>query len=212
LAAFAAERERELARSVGLWRQSADFVLSFADSDPRRAAAYSNAGFGCLLAGEHREAENFLQNAAANWRLAERRIEVAEVPLAGAGTAFHLSLASRHGETLTRIRRDKYIGICRGAAAITNAVARRLVQSHNISELNGADVQEDITALVSAFGIDCAEALLLKHESSESDATLPSDELRFLHDRWPAVARQTRSEMRPFVDAAYLTAGLHRTD
>jgi hypothetical protein len=62
------------------------------------------------------------------------------------------------------------------------------------------------------LGIDCAEALLLKHESSESNATLPSDELRFLHDRWPAVARQTRSEMRPFVDAAYLTAGLHRTD
>ena len=151
LAAFAAERERELARSVGLWRQSADFVLSFADSDPRRAAAYSNAGFGCLLAGEHREAESFLQNAAAHWRLAERCIEVAEVPLAGAGTAFHLSLASRHGETLTRIRRDKYIGICRGAAAITNAVARRLVQSHKISESDGADIQEDITALRICF-------------------------------------------------------------
>ena len=165
-----------------------------------------------MLAGEHREAVGFLENAAAHWRLAERWIEVAEVPLAGAGTAFHLSLASRHGETLTRIRRDKYIGICRGAAAITNAVARRLVPSHKISELDGADVQEDITALEFAFGIDCAEALLLKHEASERNATLRTDELRFLHDRWPAVARQTRSEMRPFVDAAYLTAGLHRPD
>ena len=163
LAAFAADRERELARSVGLWRQSSDFVLSFADSDPRRATAYSNAGFGCLLAGQHREAAGFLENAAAHWRLAERWIEVAEIPLAGAGSAFHLSLASRHGETLTRIRRGKYIGICRGAAAITNAVARRLVSSHKISELNGTDVQDDITALESAFGIDCAEALLLKH-------------------------------------------------
>ena len=125
-----------------------------------------------MLAGQHREAASFLENAAAHWRLAERWIEVAEVPLAGAGTAFHLSLASRHGETLTRIRRDNYIGICRGAAAITNAVARRLVSSHKISELNGTDVQDDITALESAFGIDCAEALLLKHEASESNATL----------------------------------------
>jgi hypothetical protein len=212
LAAFAAERERELARSVGLWRQSSDFVLSFADTDPRRAAAYSNAGFGCLLAGEHGEAVSHLENAAVHWRLAERRIEVAEVPLAGAGTAFHLSLASRHGETLTRIRRDKYIGICRGAAAITNAVARRLVSSHMIWELNGTDVQDDITALESAFGIDCAEALLLKHRASERSAALGEDELRFLQDRWPAVARQTRSEMRPLVDAAYLTAGLHWPD
>jgi hypothetical protein len=212
LAAFAADRERELARSVGLWRQSSDFVFSFPDSDPRRAAAFSNAGLACLLSGQYEEAAGFLENAAAHWRLAVSGIEVAEIPLAGAGSAFHLSLASRHGETLTRIRRDTYIGICRGAAAITNAVARRLGSNNRISKLNEADVQDDITALESAFGIDCAEALLLKHTASKGATALRVDELRFLYDRWPGVARQTRSEIRPFVDAAYLTAGLHRRD
>ena len=211
LAAFAAGQELESARSARLWRQSSAFVLSFAENDPRRAAAYSNAGFGCLLEGKYNDAAGFLKNAAAHWRLAERWIEVSEIPLAG-GTTFHLSLASRHGETLTRIRRDKYLGICRGAAAITNAVARRLGASNKNSDTDGAAVREDIKALESAFGIDCAEALLLKHTASQRRTALRKGKLRFLHDRWRAVASQTRSEMRPLVDAAYLTAGLHGVD
>ena len=211
LAAFAAGRELESAQSARLWRQSSYFVLPFAENDPRRAAAYSNAGFGCLLEEKYNHAVGFLQNAAAHWRLAERWIELSEIPLAG-GTAFHLSLASRHGETLTRIRRDKYLGICRGAAAITNAVARRLGASNKNSHTDGAAAQEDIKTLESAFGIDCAEALLLKHTASQHRIALLKGKLRFLHDRWRSVASQTRSEMRPLVDAVYLTAGLHRVD
>jgi hypothetical protein len=174
-------------------------------------AAYSNAGFGCLLEEKYNDAAGILQNAAAHWRLAERWIEVSEIPLVG-GTTFHLSLASRHGETLTRIRRDKYLGICRGAAAITNAVARRLGASNKNSDTDGAAAQEDIKTLESAFGIDCAEALLLKHTASQHRIALRKGKLRFLHDRWRSVASQTRSEMRLLVDAAYLTAGLHRVD
>ena len=183
-------------------------ALPCAENDPRRAAAYSNAGFGCLLEEKYNDAAGFLQNAAAHWRLAERWIELSEIPLVG-GTTFHLSLASRHGET---IRRDKYLGICRGAAAITNAVARRLGASNKNSDTDGAATQEDIKTLEFAFGIDSAEALLLKHTASQHRIALRKGKLRFLHDRWRSVASQTRSEMRPIVDAAYLTAGLHRVD
>lgn len=211
LAAFEANRESEQARSACLLRQSSNFVLSFTENDPRRAAAYSNAGFGCFLVGRYGEAAGFLENAAAHWRLAERWIEVSEIPLTG-GAVAHLPLASRHVETLTCIRRDKYIGICRGAAAITNAVARRLAARNKVSAFNEAGVQEDITALEAAFGIDCAEALILKHPALRHHAALRKGKLRFLQDRWRAVACQTRPEIRPLVDAAYLTAGLHRFD
>jgi hypothetical protein len=210
LAAFAASREQDLVREVRLWRQAGELALSFAGDDPRRAAAYNNAGYGCLIAGERDEAASLLHKAKTHWHLAERWIEATEIPLVGHGTASHLTLASRHTDALVRIGRDKYLAIVRGGAAVTSALTRRLIGDAGRADVTEA-IRHDISALKAAFGIDCAEAMRLKTAASEC-APPSARKRRILFDRWPAMARRTRPEMRPLIDAVYLTAGLHQLE
>jgi hypothetical protein len=209
LAAFTAHREKDTARAARLWQHAGDLVGTFAATDPRRAAACNNAGYGHLLAGKLDEAISLLQKAAMQWRLAEKWIEDAELPFLGRGSAFHFALASRNADALTRVGRHKYMTLARGAAAVTNAVLRRALRHNQRQGTFDAGTQRDIEALEAAFGVDCAEALPLKTATS-NDTARPAQKSRFLMDRWPAIARQTRAELRPLVDAVYLTAGLNQ--
>jgi hypothetical protein len=210
LAAFMAHREKDTALAARLWQHASDMVGTFPANDPRRAAASNNAGYGHLLAGKLDEATSLLQKAAMQWRLAEKWIEDAELPFLGRGSAFHFALASRHAGALTRVGQHKYITLARGAAAVTNAVLRRAKPHDQRQETFGAEAQQDVEALEAAFGVDCAEALLLKTTILNDAAARPAQMQRFLIDRWSAIARQTRAELRPLIDAVYLTAGLNQ--
>jgi hypothetical protein len=210
LAAFTAHREKDKARAARLWQHAGDLVGTFAATDPRRAAACNNAGYGHLLTGKLDEATSLLQKAAMQWRLAETWIEDAELPFLGRGSAFHFALASRNADALTRVGRHKYITLARGAAAVTNAVLRRAMRQNQRQGMSSAEAQRDVEALEAAFGVGCAEAMPLKTATS-NDAAQPAQKPRFLIDRWPAIAQQTRVELRPLIDAVYLTAGLNQS-
>jgi hypothetical protein len=210
VAAFVAHSEKDMARAARLWQHAGDLAGAFAVADPRRAAACNNAGYGHLLAGKLDEATGLLQKAAMQWRLAEKWIEDAELPFLGRGSAFHFALASRHADALTRVGRHKYMTLARGAAAITNAVLRRAIRHDQRQATFDAGIQRDVEALEAAFGVDCAEALPLKTATSNDTVVQPAQEPRFLIDRWPAIAQQTRAELRPLIDAVYLTAGLNQ--
>jgi hypothetical protein len=96
--------------------------------------------------------------------------------------------------------------LARGAAAVTNAVLRRALRHDQRQGTFDAGTRQDVEALEAAFGVGCAEALPLKTVTSNNTAQKP----RFLIDRWPAIAQQTRAELRPLIDAVYLTAGLNQ--
>ncbi|MBA2127205.1 hypothetical protein DLM45_13375 [Hyphomicrobium methylovorum] len=183
-------------------------MTGFTDSDPRRAAGYSNAALGAWMTGDIDGAVGLIETAAHQWNKSEDWIAELDISLAATGTAFHLMLAARHGEVFTRLRRAKLFALCRGAAAITKTIAQRLTKAPEAKRSTMPD--DSVAALESAFGPNCAEIEICKRMMTNEDACGSPCELNFLGDRWSDEARRTPPEIRPLVDAAYLTAGLHR--
>ena len=188
-----------------LWQKAHAFSLQLSETDPRRAAALHNAGFAQLMLGDRQASRELFGAARQQWQSAEAWLRSADVPLAGHSSSFHLLLASKNSEALLRLRLGTYLRLCYGAASITAAVSQYFATHENSRE----DTTKHICALRDAFGDDCAEARALELlESCEtpdfSQITQPG-----LDERWRGFFRNTSVEIRPLLDAVYLTAGLH---
>jgi hypothetical protein len=188
-----------------LWQKAHAFSLQLSANDPRRAAALHNAGFAHLILGDRQTSLELFSAAHQQWQSAEAWLRSTDVPLAGHSSSFHLLLASKNSEALLRLRHGTYLRLCDGAASITTAISQYFTTNENSRN----DTTKHIRALRDAFGDDCAEARTLELlESCEapdfSEITQPS-----LDERWRGLFRNTPVEIRPLLDAVYLTAGLH---
>lgn len=188
-----------------LWQKAYVFSLQLPANDPRRASALHNAGLAHLILGDRQTSRELFGAARQQWQSAEVWVRTADVPLAGHSSSFHMLLASKNTEVLLRLRRETYLKLCDGAASITDAISQYL----DSNETSRDDTPKHIRVLRDAFGDECAEARALELLAScaapdFSEITQPS-----LDERWRGLFRNTPAEIRPLLDAVYLTAGLH---
>lgn len=208
LAALRTARTGKPALVTSLWERALEAANSLPFDDPRRAAALHNVGLSHLIRNRKDEALPFFAAAMHQWITTEHWINSTDIPLSGRSTAFHLLLAANHTHALSRMRREKYLDIRAGAAAITQAIVDYLNPTLTVDEQR-ASLRNCRETLVSAFGAKCAEAQTLRDLASGNPMPIRAFDERFLDDRWHAVSENTAVEIRPLIDAAYLTAGLH---
>ena len=185
------------------WRDACAFADRLPDNDPRRAAALNNLGLSQFLTGHRQQAIAVLNAARDCWKIVEAWVQQVDIPSTASSSMFHFLLAANHPDVLARLRRQKYLTLCAGAAAITDAIYD---QASGASEPDRT--REHIQCIQAAFGEDAAEAQALV-----TLATLPSPvkhacTAQSVEERWRSVSKNTVIEMRPLVDAAYLTVGL----
>jgi hypothetical protein len=186
------------------WRDSCAFADHFVDDDPRRAAALNNLGLIEFIAGHRDQAISALSTARDQWQKVETWVQQVDIPSSASSSMFHFLLAANHPDVLQRLRREKYLTICSGAAAITEAIYDQA--RGNNAEPNR--VQKHAEAIQAAFGEDAAEA-----HTRVALAAPPSPEKRArvvksAEEQWRSVSKNTVVEMRPLIDAAYLTIAL----
>src|SRR6185312_16149943 len=141
------------------------------------------------------------------WQAAQQWTSELDLPLSGRSTTFHLLLAAGNSEALLRIRREKYLNICAGAASITKSIIH-YVDSKGDEIYPLIELENYAEALQLAFG-KCAETQSLKNMAAPQPIQTGGVEEHYLDERWHAVSENTQVEIRPLVDAAYLMAGLH---
>jgi hypothetical protein len=134
----------------------------------------------------------------------EAWVQQIDIPFTAGSSMFHFLLAANHPETVARLRRNKYLILCAGAAAMTNALYDQAMGN----ALGGDRTRAQINAIKAAFGEDAVEARFLAEIASLSSPTRRTTKTQSLEERWRPVSRNTVVEMRPLVDAAYLTVGL----
>ncbi len=207
LAALRAAKASKLLTAAQLWERANGAASAFAAHDPRRAAALHNLALSEIIAGRKNDALTTLAAAQRQWQAARQWILESDIPLSGRSTTFHLLLAAGNSETLLRIRREKYLNICTGAASITKSVIHYAGSKRDPNNPL-IDLKNHIEALHLAFG-KCAEAQSLKNMARPPPIQIGAAEEPYLDERWHAVSENTQIEMRPLIDAAYLMAGLH---
>lgn len=204
LAGLRAVEEARIDEAASFWRDSCAFADHLSDEDPRRAAARSNLGLGELIAGRHTQAIAALSAARTQWRNVEAWIQRVDIPSTASSSMFHFLLAANHPDVLTGLRRKKYLTLCAGAAALTDSIYDQVC----------ADSAEPDHALLraqtiqAAFGEDATGTRVLVDLTGGS---LPARRVRIVKSteaQWRSVAKNTVVEMRPLIDAAYLTVGL----
>jgi hypothetical protein len=168
---FAAMAEGRLADAARQWQQAAREVAREGASDPLGAASYNNAGVAHLLASETHKAQEKFCEAERLWGRSRAQIEIAEVPIAGRSSVFHLRLAMEHHEAFTALRRRKHALICAAACAITKFNAR-LAQTVADGTLGNAKADQSlIPTLSAAFGPSCVEIMILRDALADGDGS-----------------------------------------
>lgn len=204
LSALKAVEESKYDDAASFWRDayaSADHLTS---DDPRRAAALNNLGLSEFIAGHRQHAIAALSAAQDQWRIVEAWVQQVDIPFTAGSSMFHFLLAANHPDAVAKLRRKKYLTLCAGAAAITSAAYDHA--SGNTSEPDRA--HKHIRAIQAAFGEDAAEARSLAAFASLPSPAKQAPDIQSVEERWRSVSRNTVVEMRPLVDAAYLTVGL----
>jgi hypothetical protein len=187
------------------WQKAYAFSLQLPADDPRRASALHNAGFAHLIRGDRQTSLELFGGARRQWQRAEAWVRSADIPLTGHSSSFHMLLAAKNSEALLRLRRETYLKLCNGAASITEALSQHLESDANSHD----DAPKHVRALRDAFGDECPEARALELLASRlAPDSLPITQPS-LDDRWRGLFRSTPTEIRPLIDAVYLTAGLH---
>ena len=175
--------------ATSLWRDACAFADRLPNNDPRRAAALSNLGLSQFIAGDREQAVAALGAARDHWQIVEAWVQQVDIPSTASSSMFHFLLAANHPDALAQLRRKKYLTLCTGAAAITDSI-------YDYAREGTAEpdrMRKHIQSIQAAFGEDATEA-------------------KSVEERWRSVSKNTVVEMRPLVDAAYLTVGLTTDD
>jgi hypothetical protein len=204
LSALKAVEESRYDDARSFWRDAYASADRLPSEDPRRAAALNNLGLSQFLAGHHQHAFATLSAARDQWRIVEAWVQQIDIPFTAGSSMFHFLLAANHPDAVAKLRRKKYLTLCAGAAAITDAVY------DHVSEITPEPdrAQKHIQAIQAAFGEDAAEARSLAAFASLPSPAKQAPKIQSVEERWRSVSRNTVVEMRPLVDAAYLTVGL----
>lgn len=191
------------------WLKARDAASVFADSDPRRAAAFNNAALALSMLGQINEAREHFETAQSVWIAALNALELFEPPLTGRGSVFHIRLAARHAKAFEDVHRQTLKTLLHGAQALTD---------YNLHMTTARDVQNlAVTALFSpwiaavekAFGVESAEAAAitlaargpsLEHEPDQTGRR------RFMFERWRDDQTTASQDLLAILAAAHLTA------
>jgi hypothetical protein len=206
LSALRAAEDERYDEAALLWGDACAFANRLSNDDPRRAAALNNLGLSEFLAGHTQRAAATLSAARDHWKIVQAWAQRIDIPSTASSSMFHFLLAANHPDALARLRRNKYLTLCAGAAAITDSIYD---QARGGTSGSG-QLETQIQAIQAAFGEDAAEAhalLALKAHPLKFNPVRPAQSVE---GRWRAVSKNTIVEMRPLVDAAYLTIGLKR--
>jgi len=201
LAGLRALEDARFDEAAAFWRDGGAFADHLPENDPRRAAALSNLGLSEFIAGYCDQAISTLDVARHHWQKVETWVQQVDIPSTASSSMFHFLLAANHPDVLTRLRREKYLTICSGAAAITEAIGDQARGNNAEPER----VQKQARAILAAFGDDDAEAHT--HLALSSPAT-SARIVKSVEERWRSVSKNAVVEMRPLIDAAYLTISL----
>lgn len=204
LSALRAVEESRYDAATPFWRDACASADRLSSDDPRRAAALHNLGLSQFIAGHRQHAIAALRAAQDQWRVVEAWVQQIDIPFTAGSSMFHFLLAANHPDAVAKLRRKKYLTLCAGAAAITNAVYDQA--SGNTAEPDRA--QKHIQAIQAAFGEDAVEARSLAAFVSPLPSVKQATKIQSVEERWRSVSTNTVVEMRPLVDAAYLTVGL----
>lgn len=204
LAALRAIEDSRFDDAASLWRDACTFADRLPHDDARRAAALSNLGLSEFIAGRREQAIAALAAAQNHWQGVETWVEQVDIPSTASSSMFHFLLAANHPDVITRLRRKKYLTICAGAAAMTESIHDQ-ARGSNV----GFDrIQSQAQSIRCAFGEDAIEAQTLDALATHRPVEKRSRLRNRAEERWRSVSNNTVVEMRPLVDAAYLTIGL----
>lgn len=201
LLALKALGESRYDNARSLWLKAYACANQLPADDPRRAAALNNVGFGDFIVGRAEQAATALGAAREAWRNVEAWVHKMELPSASSSSMFHFLLAAKHPETVAKLRKAKFLTLCAGAAAITKANLDRA------DARASADAQTHVSEIRAAFGEDAAEARAIAEDATQTPPPEQGVKVQSVEDRWLSIARNTAVEIRPLVDAVYLTAG-----
>lgn len=204
LSALRAVEESRYDAATPFWRDACASAARLSSDDPRRAAALHNLGLGQFIAGHRQHAIATLSAAQDQWRVVEAWVQQIDIPFTAGSSMFHFLLAANHPDAVAKLRRKKYLTLCAGAAAITNAAYDQA--SGRTAESDRA--QKHIQAIQAAFGEGAVEARSLAKFASLLPSVKQATKIQSMEERWRSMSRNTVIEMRPLVDAAYLTVGL----
>lgn len=204
VAGLRAVEEARFDEAASFWRDGSAFANHLADVDPRRAAALNNLGLGELLAGCRDEAIAALRAAQYRWQQVETWVQEVDIPSTASSSMFHFLLAANHPDVLTRLRRKKYLTLCAGAAAITDSIYDQARDDNAESDRTQIQTQ----AIQAAFGEEAAETRTLVHLAGSGSPAKRARIIKNTEEQWRSVSKNTVVEMRPLIDAAYLTVGL----
>lgn len=185
------------------WQDAYASARRLPTADPRRAAALNNLGLGELATGHRQQAIETLSAARNQWRIVEAWVQRMDIPFTAGSSMFHFLLAANHPDAVAHLRRKKYLTLCAGAAAMTDAI----YDQANGNSFEPERTQKRIEAIQAAFGGDAAEARSLAELASLALPAKRTAEFQSVEERWQSMTRNTVVEMRPLVDAAYLTVG-----
>ena len=190
------------------WSAASDLAEQSDLSAPRKAAAQNNAGVVHLLNSRGREARRSFAQARRHWAHARRSLQAEPLAVPGASSVFHLRLAMQHHDRFAQMHRERTIGLCRLARAIT-ALNRSVATARDCRGRALAALASEVSG---AFGGQCAELAILSSWTQPSDHGVALGKL--YHQKADTVARLGRgdasSEIGKEIElAARLTVLMH---
>lgn len=117
--AFTHASKDDLSTASWLWDEARKQGAALNHEDPRKAAALNNAAIAAVLRADLPSAGKLLERAAQAWRTTIEAYSIADAPLTGRGSVFHISLAARYVSQFSKLHRDEILTLCRAGAAIT---------------------------------------------------------------------------------------------
>ena len=208
VAAFCAARDASSTKAAGHWSQAVTLTSDYQKNDPRIAATWHNAGVAMLIEQRYECAVRNFVRARESWGDALKWIEVVDIPLAGRGSTFHFQLAAEHSDAFTRARRQRLIGLCLGAGAITNVLNRLAHHWMQAASLTHAAFETDLSVIAAAFGGSCQEIDLVR-QVIDGTEPIQNTSKPSLFERWQRDSVQSGDQLSDFFASIFLTAGLH---
>lgn len=195
--AFTHASKDDLSTASRLWNEAREQGEALNHEDPRKAAALNNAAIAAVLRADLPSAGKLLQRADQAWRTTIEAYSIADAPLTGRVSAFHISLAARYFSQFSKLHRDEILTLCRAGVAVTT------LNGAAIASLDFRAIRKQIEPdLQAAF--DCQSRKLFDRGfSSQTSTGLPPSRT------WICATAISRSHHGPFryaYAAAHLTA------
>jgi hypothetical protein len=161
-AGFAAVGEGKIERARLCWLRAASEASATA-SDALMAAARNNAGLACLFADHPVRAQEHFDTAIQLWTRTAAQAAVADFPIPGRSSAFHLRLAVKHHDAFTALQRQRYAQLC--AAALAKSMWNTVLAAGALGgdRVAPADARVFASLLSDAFGPHCTDLIILRN-------------------------------------------------